>query len=170
MRSIAAVTCGALLVLLLAGGCASFPGEWVEVGTLSPDGSVQPVEGERRAALQFIWPSTVRYGAYDNLAKVVDHEVVQQDTYLTSGRQGRAVRRAQGKGERRHARRLPRRHDDHSLQAREGRLDLPADCRHPGLGEERAPGAADQPVGGARRARLRVERRRRAGCGIEFDI
>jgi hypothetical protein len=69
--------------VLLAGGCASFPGEWLEEGTINADGTLKPVEGQRRAALKFDWPSTVWYGAYDNLSRLVDHEVVQSGTYFT---------------------------------------------------------------------------------------
>ena len=68
---------------LALSGCASFPGEWLEEGAVAADGTITPVEGERRAALKFIWPSTVRYGAYDNLAGVVDHQAVQTDLYFT---------------------------------------------------------------------------------------
>jgi hypothetical protein len=82
MKTIAVVICNLLLVFA-AVGCASFPGEWLEEGTVNANGSVSPVEGERRAALRFEWPSTVRYGAYDNLARVVDHQAVQTDTYFT---------------------------------------------------------------------------------------
>ena len=82
MRTIAVVT-GSVLLMLLAGGCASFPGEWVETERIGPDGIRLASEGQRRAALRFEWPSTVRYGAYDNLARVVDHQVVQSDTYFT---------------------------------------------------------------------------------------
>ena len=77
----AALFTSCLLAVLT--GCASFPGEWLEEGTVNADGSVTPIEGERRAALRFEWPSTVRYGAYDNLARVVDHQAVQTDTYFT---------------------------------------------------------------------------------------
>ena len=82
MRMMAVITLSGMLACA-GSGCASFPGEWLEEGTVAADGSVLPVEGERRAALQFIWPSTVRYGAYDNLARVVDHQAVQSDMYFT---------------------------------------------------------------------------------------
>jgi len=71
------------VIALGVAGCASFPGEWLEEGTVNADGSITPVAGERRAALRFEWPSTVRYGAYDNLAGAVDHQAVQADTYFT---------------------------------------------------------------------------------------
>lgn len=72
-----------MTAVLALSGCASFPGEWLEEGTVADDGSLTPAEGERRMALKFEWPSTVRYGAYDNLARVVDHQAVQTDAYFT---------------------------------------------------------------------------------------
>jgi hypothetical protein len=76
------VACSVLL--MLAGGCAGrFGGEWLEQGTFARDGSFVPAEGNRREALKFMPPSTVRYGKYVTDAGVVDEQGVQQDTYFT---------------------------------------------------------------------------------------
>ena len=71
-------------LLLLAGGCGSkFAGEWVEEGSFDEDGVFQEASGQRRLALRFDPPSTVRYGAFVQNGGVVDHQSVQTDTYLT---------------------------------------------------------------------------------------
>jgi hypothetical protein len=83
MRRFVRMSC---LVVLLAGvsGCAAgFEGEWLEEGTIARDGGLKPADGDRRAALRFEWPSTVRYGKFVNAAGVVEHEGLQHDTYFT---------------------------------------------------------------------------------------
>jgi hypothetical protein len=71
-------------LLLLAGGCGSkFAGEWIEEGSYDKDGVFQEASGQRRLALRFDPPATVRYGALVNRAGVVDQQSVQTDTYLT---------------------------------------------------------------------------------------
>ena len=73
-----------LLLLLLAGGCGSrFAGEWVEEGSYGKDGTFQEATGQRRLALKFDPPATVRYGAFVQRAGVVDQQSVQEDTYIT---------------------------------------------------------------------------------------
>lgn len=76
-------------LLLAAGGCSRFAGEWVEEGSYDPDGVFREAEGQRRLALRFDPPATVRYGAFVQRAGVVDHQSVQTDTYFTM--QGRRV-------------------------------------------------------------------------------
>jgi hypothetical protein len=78
MRSIAV-----LVSLVLLGGCTRFAGEWLEEGTVKKDGSIVPVDSERRIAVRFDWPATVRYGSYSDMAGVVDDETVQWDQYWT---------------------------------------------------------------------------------------
>ena len=81
MRLTALVCC--LLLLLSAGGCSRFAGEWVEDAVILRDGTVRPVEGDQRLALKFNPPSTVRFGAYVAPAGVVDRETVRVETYFT---------------------------------------------------------------------------------------
>jgi hypothetical protein len=71
------------LMTLCGSGCTRFAGEWLEQGSVKPDGTFIPVDGERRTALRFDWPATVRYGSYSDMAGVVDHETVQWDQYWT---------------------------------------------------------------------------------------
>jgi hypothetical protein len=79
-RTLMALSC----LLLLAGGCGSkFAGEWVEEGSFDDDGIFQEATGQRRLALRFDPPSTVRYGAFVQNGGVVDHQSVQTDTYIT---------------------------------------------------------------------------------------
>src|SRR5947209_7772316 len=68
MRFAVAVSC---LMMLFATGCTRFSGEWLEEGTVKPDGTVIPADGERRQAMRFDWPATIRYGSYADLAGVV---------------------------------------------------------------------------------------------------
>jgi hypothetical protein len=71
-------------LLLLAGGCGSrFAGEWVEEGSYNKEGVFQEATGQRRLALRFEPPSTVRYGTLVARAGVVDHQSMQVDTYMT---------------------------------------------------------------------------------------
>jgi hypothetical protein len=71
-------------LLLLAGGCGSkFAGEWVEEGMYDENGVFQEAKGQRRLALRFDPPATVRFATLVNRAGVVDQQSVQTDTYLT---------------------------------------------------------------------------------------
>lgn len=73
-----------ILCLLPAAGCGSrFAGEWVEEGSFDEQGVFQQATGQRRLALRFDPPATVRYGAFVNRAGVVDQQSVQTDTYFT---------------------------------------------------------------------------------------
>jgi hypothetical protein len=64
---------------LLSGGCASkFTGEWLE----RTEGQSPLISTERRMALKFDLPSTIRYGAYLNCAGVVDGESMQDGQYV----------------------------------------------------------------------------------------
>lgn len=72
------------LILPLATGCASrFAGEWVQDGTVLPDGAVQTVAGGRRLALRFEPPATVRSGLIGDRIDVVEAETVSSDQYWT---------------------------------------------------------------------------------------
>ena len=74
----------AMLGLMMIGtGCTRFSGEWLEEGTVKRDGTLVPVDNERRVAMRFDWPATVRYGSYSDAAGVVDDETVQWDQYWT---------------------------------------------------------------------------------------
>ena len=71
-------------LLLLSGGCGSkFAGEWVEEGMYDENGVFQEAKGQRRLALRFDPPATVRFATLVNRAGVVDQQSVQTDTYLT---------------------------------------------------------------------------------------
>ena len=87
MRNLTLTSC--LLLLVAATGCSRFAGEWIEEGSYGPDGVFKEATGQRRLALRFDPPATVRYGAFVNRGGVVDHQSVQTDTYLTM--QGRRV-------------------------------------------------------------------------------
>jgi hypothetical protein len=77
-------TCGVVLLLATSSGCGSrFAGEWVEEGSYDQDGVFREATGQRRLALRFVPPATVRYGAFVERAGVVDHQSVQTDTYMT---------------------------------------------------------------------------------------
>jgi hypothetical protein len=68
-----------ICLLVLLTGCASkFTGEWLE---RSDDGPPL-ISTERRMAIKFDLPSTIRYGAYLNCANVVDGESMQSDQYV----------------------------------------------------------------------------------------
>src|SRR5688572_4634673 len=71
------------LLLFLASGCSRFAGQWVEEGTIASDGTFIPAQGERRMALRFDPPATVRYGSYFVQSGIVEHHTVQYDTYFT---------------------------------------------------------------------------------------
>jgi len=67
------------LLAMLATGCASkFTGEWLE----RADDGPPLISSERRMALKFDLPSTIRYGAYLNCSNVVDGESMQSDNYV----------------------------------------------------------------------------------------
>ena len=71
-------------LLIMAGGCGSkFAGEWVESGTYDKNGVFTAAQGQRRLALQFTPPSTVRFGTLVDRGRVVDSQSVQTDTYMT---------------------------------------------------------------------------------------
>jgi hypothetical protein len=73
------LTVAACLLLVLSGGCASkFTGEWLERTEEGPP----LISSERRMALKFDLPSTIRYGAYLNCAGVVDGESLQSGIYV----------------------------------------------------------------------------------------
>ena len=74
----------ALTLLPLAGGCGSrFAGEWVQESAVLRDGTVTSVSGERRLALQFTPPSTVRVGTYVDASRVVEPGTVSASDYQT---------------------------------------------------------------------------------------
>ena len=85
MRFAVALSSSCLLLLLcvVTGGCTRFQGEWLEEGTIKKDGTFVPADGDRRQAIRFDWPATVRSGAYADLAGVVDDQTVQWDQYWT---------------------------------------------------------------------------------------
>ena len=83
-----------LLLLFAASGCSRFAGEWIEEGTLARDGTFTPAESDRRMALKFNPPATVRYGSYFVHSGVVEHQTVQYDTYFTM--QNRSVAQTGG--------------------------------------------------------------------------
>jgi hypothetical protein len=68
-----------VLLLVLTTGCASkFTGEWLE----RTDDGPPLISSERRMAIKFDLPSTIRYGAYLNCSNVVDGESMQSDQYV----------------------------------------------------------------------------------------
>ncbi len=73
-----------VLMLMLTGGCGSrFAGEWVEEGSYDEEGIYHEASGQRRLALKFEPPATVRYGTLVHRVGTVDHQSVQTDTYMT---------------------------------------------------------------------------------------
>ena len=87
MRNLGRLFVGVLLVggLGILGGCGSkFAGEWVQDGTIGKDGTYTPAPEERRAALKFEPPATVRYGFYQPRSDAVDPESVQSTDYSTT--------------------------------------------------------------------------------------
>jgi hypothetical protein len=78
------MTLAALALLpLLAGGCNSvFKGEWAQTGVVEPEPGA-PIGHQRGLALQFVPPSTVRYGSFDRNTGLVDPDTVQTDEYIT---------------------------------------------------------------------------------------
>jgi hypothetical protein len=78
------VLLAAFVLLPLAGGCGSrFAGEWVQESVVLEDGALAPVSGERRLALQFIPPSSVRIGSYSDASRVVEDDSVASSDYQT---------------------------------------------------------------------------------------
>jgi hypothetical protein len=74
----------ALMLLPLAGGCGShFAGEWVQESVLLRNGTLEPLAGGRRLALQFTPPSNVRVGSYSDAAAVVEDDTVVSTDYQT---------------------------------------------------------------------------------------
>jgi hypothetical protein len=74
----------ALVLLPLVGGCGSkFAGEWVQESRVLDDGSFAPVSSDRRLALQFIPPSSVRIGSYSDASRVVEDDSVSSSDYQT---------------------------------------------------------------------------------------
>src|SRR5436305_221865 len=62
----------AMIGLMVVGsGCTRFSGEWLEEGTVKRDGTFVPVDSERRTAMRFDWPATIRFGSYSDAAGVV---------------------------------------------------------------------------------------------------
>jgi hypothetical protein len=70
-------------LMVVSTGCTRFSGEWLEEGTVKRDGSLVLVDNERRTAMRFDWPATIRFGSYSDAAGVVDDETVQWDHYWT---------------------------------------------------------------------------------------
>ena len=81
MRFAVAICCAGMLVL--AGGCTKFTGEWIEQSRVTPKGEVINSTGPRRMALRFEPICTVRAGSYVDAPGVVDFEAETYDTYLT---------------------------------------------------------------------------------------
>jgi hypothetical protein len=72
-----------LMTGLLAGGCNSFSGEWLEVqNDPALEDAVAPPDDTYRVAFQFDPVSTVRSGFFSERMGVVDDDSVQADTYL----------------------------------------------------------------------------------------
>jgi hypothetical protein len=67
-----------LLAVLLTGCASKFTGEWLE----RTDDGPPLISSERRMALKFDLPLTIRYGAYLNCADIVDGESMQSDQYV----------------------------------------------------------------------------------------
>jgi len=74
---------GLCVMFALISGCTRFSGEWLEEGTVAKDGTLTPADSDRRVAMRFDWPATVRYGSYADRAGVVDDETVQWNRYWT---------------------------------------------------------------------------------------
>jgi len=74
----------ACVLVPFAGGCGSkFAGEWVQDSAMSRSGTLTPVTGHRRLAMQFIPPSTVRVGMYIDAANAIEPETVATTDYQT---------------------------------------------------------------------------------------
>ncbi len=74
----------AFVLLPLAGGCGSrFAGEWVQESAALGSGPAGTAAGERRLALRFDPPTTVRVGMYLDAAGVVEADTVALSEYLT---------------------------------------------------------------------------------------
>ena len=73
-----------VLVALAAGGCGShFAGEWVQESVAVRDGTLTPLTAERRMALRFDPPTSVRVGMYVEAAGVVQAQTVTLSEYST---------------------------------------------------------------------------------------
>ena len=84
MRNHKRILLAALVLLPLAGGCGSrFAGEWVQESVVDRDGTLTPVTGNRRVALRFDPPTTVRLGTYSDAARVVEPGTVSLNEYET---------------------------------------------------------------------------------------
>ena len=84
MPTIHRMLIAAALLLPLAGGCTSpFAGEWVQESALQRDGTLAPVNGERRIAMQFLPPSTIRFGMYSDASRAVESDSVSDSDYQT---------------------------------------------------------------------------------------
>ena len=74
----------ACVLVPFAGGCGSkFAGEWVQETSMSRTGTLAPQSGNRRLALQFIPPSTVRVGMYIDAANAIEPDTVATTDYQT---------------------------------------------------------------------------------------
>jgi hypothetical protein len=74
----------ALVLLPLAGGCGSrFAGEWVQDSVVERDGTLAPISGNRRIAVRFDPPTTVRLGMYSDAARAVEAGTVSLSEYET---------------------------------------------------------------------------------------
>lgn len=74
----------ACVLVPFAGGCGSkFAGEWVQESAMARNGTLAPVTGQRRLALQFTPPSSVRVGMYIDAANAVEPDTVASTDYQT---------------------------------------------------------------------------------------
>ena len=74
----------ACVLVPFAGGRGSkFAGEWVQESAMSRTGTLTPVSGNRRLAMQFIPPSTVRVGMYIDAANAIEPDTVATTDYQT---------------------------------------------------------------------------------------
>ena len=84
MSPVNRIVLAACVLLPFAGGCGSkFAGEWVQESAMSRTGTLTPVTGQRRLALQFTPPSTVRVGMYIDAANAVEPDTVASTDYQT---------------------------------------------------------------------------------------
>lgn len=89
------------LMLLAGAGCSNFSGEWVQDATLDRTGNITSMGDERRLALEFLPPASVRIGFYVNNTGVVDPATLQNAQYTIAGDRrvatiGQLVARADG--------------------------------------------------------------------------
>ena len=74
----------ACVLVPFAGGCGSkFAGEWVQESAMSRSGTLAPVTGARRLAIQFTPPSSVRVGMYIDAANAIEPDTVATTDYQT---------------------------------------------------------------------------------------